>query len=181
MGQDSLTSDAYMMCVPHHLTTITYTTLFFTQTVLKFQTSDILNNLHDLLASTVQTFFFVATGRARRLNILPHQSRLSLLCLTQSTSALEVYEILLFTVSDLILYLAMEHTTLDSASKQIRLLRLHQGELEEELQCHFQTISLENTNVEYDALSYVWGEPTEGHVIYVDRQKKIITDNLCAL
>lgn len=40
------------------------------------------------------------------------------------------------------------------------------------------TRSLDNINLEYEALSYVWGESTNEHFIYIKSQRTPITDNL---
>lgn len=72
----------------------------------------------------------------------------------------------------------MKHTTLDPLLKQIRLLHLRLGNLENELDCYFSVVSLNDYSAKYEALSYVWGTSTEKRVVYVESQRKPVTENL---
>lgn len=72
----------------------------------------------------------------------------------------------------------MQYTTLDVAAKQIRVLHLHPGKQDDEIQAHFTIVSLHDPKVDYEALSYVWGTTQENHVAYVQRSCMTITDNL---
>ncbi|KAH7410471.1 heterokaryon incompatibility protein-domain-containing protein [Phaeosphaeria sp. MPI-PUGE-AT-0046c] len=72
----------------------------------------------------------------------------------------------------------MRYTTLDSSARQIRLLHLDPGKQETELECRLSSVSLEDINLKYEALSYVWGESIEGRVIYVEGESKPVTDSL---
>lgn len=72
----------------------------------------------------------------------------------------------------------MEYVSLDPTQKQIRLLHLHAGKPEDEITSHFSIISLDNHETEYEALSYVWGDTTEGYYVLVERVQMPVTDNL---
>jgi hypothetical protein len=73
---------------------------------------------------------------------------------------------------------SMEYTALDPSQRQIRLLHLHAGNPKDDVVCHFSIISLDNHDVEYEALSYVWGDTTEGCVVTVEGIHMPVTDNL---
>lgn len=60
---------------------------------------------------------------------------------------------------------------LDATTSQVRVLRLHQGSLNQELRCSLKTVSLDD-QPQFHALSYVWGSGTDkdrlnvhGHVV----------------
>ena len=72
----------------------------------------------------------------------------------------------------------MAYTTLDPSQRQIRLLHLHAGQPKDYVTCHFSTISLDDHEIVYDALSYVWGETTEGRFVIVEGIQTEVTDNL---
>ncbi|KAF2014007.1 HET-domain-containing protein, partial [Aaosphaeria arxii CBS 175.79] len=64
----------------------------------------------------------------------------------------------------------------------IRLLRLLPGEPAEKLQCELFNYQIRNnqTSCLYEALSYVWGDPTEKNDICIDSKQFAITSNLAA-
>ncbi|OAK99905.1 hypothetical protein IQ06DRAFT_152619 [Phaeosphaeriaceae sp. SRC1lsM3a] len=64
---------------------------------------------------------------------------------------------------------------LDPSRRQIRLLRILSTE--PTLVCRFDVASLD-TSVTYCALSYVWGDPTASHPIYVNNTTIYITKSL---
>ena len=71
------------------------------------------------------------------------------------------------------------HRPLDSASRQIRLLKLHPGTEEGYIECHLEHTSLEE-NPEFMALSYVWGDPTDPRTILLHNEPFLVTKNLHA-
>ncbi|KAK4108421.1 hypothetical protein N656DRAFT_676736, partial [Canariomyces notabilis] len=62
---------------------------------------------------------------------------------------------------------------------EIRLLKLYQGELDDEVRCELQHVSLAATPVyDYIALSYVWGNPEITAPILLCGEKYPVTTNL---
>lgn len=72
----------------------------------------------------------------------------------------------------------MEYAVLDPARRQIRLLHLHAGALDSEIDGHLRTVSLHDTDLDYEALSYVWGESNEGRFLNIRGRRIPVTDNL---
>ncbi len=71
------------------------------------------------------------------------------------------------------------YTSLIKPSLQIRLLRLHPApETYNSVQCTLVAFTLDETP-EYEALSYIWGDPGEhGHEIFVDQSPFVVRQNL---
>jgi hypothetical protein len=66
---------------------------------------------------------------------------------------------------------------LNLQKKEIRLLRLHQGEPNEDVQCSLYLATLGDDS-HYEALSYVWGDATLRRPILLDGQVTEVTVNL---
>jgi Heterokaryon incompatibility protein (HET) len=64
-------------------------------------------------------------------------------------------------------------------NRQFRLVELLPGQTYEEIACLFRNVSLDE-KPQYEALSYVWGDPAITHRITVDRQPYQITTNLAS-
>jgi hypothetical protein len=62
---------------------------------------------------------------------------------------------------------------------EIRLLKLSPSILERRIHCSLETVTLSNS-LQYEALSYCWGQPNDTENILLDRQPFAITKNLYA-
>jgi len=73
------------------------------------------------------------------------------------------------------------YAPLSRQNKEIRLLLLHAGQGEDQIQCSLRVVSLHD-GPKFEALSYVWGEkdPTDNTRINLDGQSFSITPNLHA-
>ncbi|RBA15907.1 hypothetical protein FPRO05_12128 [Fusarium proliferatum] len=69
------------------------------------------------------------------------------------------------------------YSALDSSRREIRLLRLFAGSGTGSVKCELYTTSLDCPD-EYEALSYVWGNPKDCRSITIDGKEKDITKNL---
>ncbi|KAI4686034.1 uncharacterized protein J4E88_003871 [Alternaria novae-zelandiae] len=69
------------------------------------------------------------------------------------------------------------YSWLDASRKEIRLLHVHPGAWNDDIECHLQTVSL-NDNPKFYAISYVWGDPTITLPITIDGEPLEITQNL---
>ncbi|KAK9417241.1 putative Heterokaryon incompatibility domain-containing protein [Seiridium unicorne] len=69
------------------------------------------------------------------------------------------------------------YAPLVSSQTQIRTIILHSGQFNEDIQCSFHIVSLDG-NLEYEALSYVWGDPTITQPVIVDGNEMQVTTNL---
>jgi hypothetical protein len=69
------------------------------------------------------------------------------------------------------------YSPLDLELKQIRILTLLPGSSEDPIKGFLGTMSLDD-NPEYEALSYVWGDPKITHLICVDGADYAVTTNL---
>jgi hypothetical protein len=70
---------------------------------------------------------------------------------------------------------------LDAASREIRLLLIHCGTGDELVKCTMLRASLEeaaHSALHFNALSYVWGDPTDTRTISIDGQFIDVTKNL---
>ncbi len=67
--------------------------------------------------------------------------------------------------------------SLDASRGHTRLVTLSRGRFEEPIVCHLQTIDLD-TNPEYEALSYEWGNPLSKTSIWLDGCAMGVTRNL---
>lgn len=67
--------------------------------------------------------------------------------------------------------------SLDASPGHTRLVTLSRGRFEEPIVCHLQTIDLD-TNPEYEALSYEWGNPLSKTSIWLDGCAMGVTRNL---
>jgi hypothetical protein len=70
--------------------------------------------------------------------------------------------------------------TLNSELQEIRLLTLESGNYNEPLHCRLSVVALIH-RPEYNALSYVWGDPTVSEIeptIVLDGQRSLVTPNL---
>ncbi|CAH0044955.1 unnamed protein product [Clonostachys solani] len=78
----------------------------------------------------------------------------------------------------------IQYATLNTYQFEIRLLTVGPGKAADELRCSLSVVSL-NTNPKYEALSYVWGDPSITANITVDGTSHPVTANLkyalCAL
>ncbi|KAK6071048.1 heterokaryon incompatibility protein [Seiridium cupressi] len=71
------------------------------------------------------------------------------------------------------------YAPLVSSQSQIRTIILHSGQFNEDVQCSFHIVSLDG-NLEYEALSYIWGDPTVTQPVIVDGNEMQVTTNLKA-
>ncbi len=69
------------------------------------------------------------------------------------------------------------YDTLNALNTQIQLLMLHPGSWEEDIHCHFTTVSLDNFP-EYETISYVWGDSTLRRPIIADGHCFLVTMGL---
>jgi hypothetical protein len=69
------------------------------------------------------------------------------------------------------------YSPLDPDKRQIRLLRLLSGTGAEDIQCELYATSLDNPD-EFEALSYVWGSPSDPLPIIIQQESKRVTRNL---
>ncbi|KAI4924338.1 uncharacterized protein J4E92_007419, partial [Alternaria infectoria] len=69
------------------------------------------------------------------------------------------------------------YSQLDASRKEIRLLHVHPGAWNDDIECHLETASL-NDNPQFYAISYVWGDPTITLPIRIDGEPLEITQNL---
>ncbi|ETS86520.1 hypothetical protein PFICI_00348 [Pestalotiopsis fici W106-1] len=69
------------------------------------------------------------------------------------------------------------YTPLIPAEAQIRLLTLHPGPFDEDIRCSLNTASLKSV-LQYEALSYVWGDPADTLPVVVDGSEIQVTTNL---
>ncbi|KAI0975638.1 heterokaryon incompatibility protein-domain-containing protein [Xylaria arbuscula] len=72
---------------------------------------------------------------------------------------------------------ALQYTSLTPSKKQIRLLTLLKGEWDDKIKCKLDVVSLDD-KPQYEALSYVWGSPTDLVDIDVDGVAFWATRNL---
>lgn len=72
----------------------------------------------------------------------------------------------------------MEYTAIDPSRKEIRLLNLHCGKPGDRIACSISTLSLDDLDVDYEALSYVWGLSNGNCVAHIEGVLVPITDNL---
>lgn len=72
------------------------------------------------------------------------------------------------------------YQALDATIPQIRVLTLHQGSGDQELQCTLKTVSLDD-QPEFHALSYVWGSGTERDSINIHGHLVPVTPNLATV
>lgn len=70
-----------------------------------------------------------------------------------------------------------QYQSLDQKKAEIRLLTLHAGPWDGEIKCTLHHASLE-TNLEYQALSYTWGDAKDVRVITLCGSSCNITANL---
>src|SRR6266536_4906129 len=64
------------------------------------------------------------------------------------------------------------------ASQEIRLVHLQPDVGSELVHCRLEHCSLERPSSPYEALSYVWGNPTDVHPIFLDGELFQVTANL---
>ncbi|CAI9637141.1 unnamed protein product [Alternaria burnsii] len=69
------------------------------------------------------------------------------------------------------------YSPLDALRKEIRLLHVHSGAWNDDLECHLETVSLDD-NPRFYAISYVWGDPNITLPITIDGEPLAITRNL---
>jgi hypothetical protein len=72
----------------------------------------------------------------------------------------------------------MTYSALDPSKQQIRLLNLHHGKPGDDIECHFNVVSLNDHDVQFEALSYTWGVSEKGHFVRVEGASIPVTDNL---
>ncbi|KAB2111674.1 hypothetical protein AG0111_0g1732 [Alternaria gaisen] len=70
------------------------------------------------------------------------------------------------------------YSPLNACRKEIRLLHVHPGAWNDDVECHLETVSL-NDNPKFYAISYVWGDPNITLPITIDGKPLAITRNLC--
>lgn len=71
------------------------------------------------------------------------------------------------------------YDSLDKVNREIRLLRLLPGVISSALRGELITVSLNDSPI-YDALSYMWGDPSPADAIYIRRRSLPIAANLSA-
>ncbi|KAH9884610.1 HET-domain-containing protein [Xylariomycetidae sp. FL2044] len=69
-------------------------------------------------------------------------------------------------------------TPIDNSKRQIRLLDISPGQGSEPLRCTHRVVSLDDDNINYNALSYVWGPKTAGKSVFLGETCVEVTDNL---
>jgi hypothetical protein len=69
------------------------------------------------------------------------------------------------------------YSELDASRKEMRLLHVHPGAWNDNIDCHLATVSLDDKPKFY-AISYVWGDPTITLPITIDGEPLEITQNL---
>ena len=67
------------------------------------------------------------------------------------------------------------YTPLDKEDHRIRILHLLPGAFDADIRCELST---QSTEIEYEALSYVWGDTDDKRVIEVQGHRMEITRNL---
>lgn len=73
----------------------------------------------------------------------------------------------------------VRYEQLDLGKRQIRILRLLPGEFHDTIQASLVTVHLDD-KPQYEALSYVWGDPQVCMPIRVDGEERLVTTNLWA-
>ena len=71
-----------------------------------------------------------------------------------------------------------KYKPLSSEASEIRLLNLHPGDLSSGIKIALITASFDDDHSTYEALSYIWGDPTLVHTITIDGYTLDIADNL---
>ncbi|KAK2763155.1 hypothetical protein FQN54_009791 [Arachnomyces sp. PD_36] len=67
---------------------------------------------------------------------------------------------------------------LDPARREIRLLQITGGSDASPIECRFHTASLDDEDISFTALSYVWGDESVKKDILLNGQKRAVTTNL---
>lgn len=71
-----------------------------------------------------------------------------------------------------------KHTRLSSPSSIRLLTLLPSPNFSSPVHCEIHEVSLDDDEIEYEALSYVWGEPTPGHFVYINGNQSLqVTPN----
>lgn len=68
-----------------------------------------------------------------------------------------------------------------SSPRTIRLLHLHPGQQNDQITFSLQTVSLDDSNVSYEAISYCWGDPKLVAPVYCHSQPLYIPQSLYAV
>jgi len=63
-------------------------------------------------------------------------------------------------------------------NQEVRLLRIHPGEDDQVVECDIITSDLAS-DVEYNALSYVWGDSAARKEVVLNKKRVEITESLC--
>jgi hypothetical protein len=71
------------------------------------------------------------------------------------------------------------HTPLSADGNEIRVLYLRPGSWHDEISCDLKVVSLDE-NPEFEALSYVWGDPEDTSPVRLDSCALEVTKNLKA-
>jgi hypothetical protein len=71
-----------------------------------------------------------------------------------------------------------QYQPISKESRDIRLLLLQPGKFESRIECVIQNASLDQDDLEYEALSYVWGDDSVRVPIWVNSRKTEVTINL---
>ncbi|USP81699.1 hypothetical protein yc1106_08973 [Curvularia clavata] len=69
------------------------------------------------------------------------------------------------------------YSPLNTSRKEIRLLHLHPGNWNDDIECHLETVSL-NNHPSFQAISYVWGDATKKQHITVNGHQLAVTENV---
>lgn len=73
----------------------------------------------------------------------------------------------------------MLYTALSREQKEIRLIHLQSALHESDsIVCHFSIVNLDKDDVQYEALSYVWGDRAHNELIYIEGVAQGVTQNL---
>ncbi|KXX78589.1 Heterokaryon incompatibility protein 6, OR allele, partial [Madurella mycetomatis] len=67
---------------------------------------------------------------------------------------------------------------LDPSRREIRLLRIEGGSYEGPIRCSLYTVSLDEVDLEFAALSYVWGDESMTKDVLVNNHLRAVTTNL---
>jgi hypothetical protein len=71
-----------------------------------------------------------------------------------------------------------QYQPLSKENRDFRLLLLQPGKFESRIECVIQNASLDRDDLEYEALSYVWGDDSARVPIWVNSRKTKVTINL---
>ncbi|KAH8759828.1 heterokaryon incompatibility protein-domain-containing protein [Diaporthe sp. PMI_573] len=75
-------------------------------------------------------------------------------------------------------YSTVHYPTLDADSAQIRLIILARGDIDSPIRCSYRVVDLDDENLSYETLSYVWNDGAGTEPILVDGKAVSVTRSL---